>query len=640
MKRRSTFVDILIAFIAQNGGEMKRLAGALFLAASIVALRSIALCGPAPALENEPLARTFAALASDGIVDSAALRANPTSDRYAMAVLAARAVAKVEAGGASAQDLLRVQHLMNALRDQLDALGVRSTTVGEARGAIEARTRAARKSIADDVQAQIAVREPPADFSRLPAMRLRFAPSTPMQSSIAGLALRISPEAMSAASATSNGGTDAVYLSITRTLDSVHDGYVAFGSSQGVQRMQSAFRMTSAQTGTTFGLSYSRIFDRPGSLPLSPVAVGGTLVSNAVFGIDFTTPVFARSGLRPSVFAEGASSSFSTAPRSADALASPALQAWADNALVAGINFHIREITGSVQYQVVGTNFSNVTADEYFGSAPDFFAFEARSYAPQIGPLAGLVTPQPSTRPDFASAYADSNPLFENLSPDVHSAFTPGSQGVNVALSSPVRIGSLTLQGNIAAAHIQETTPNSFAGMQYCTGTTPGCTFYSNQRATDDRLAAGTTFHLRAWGRPVALDLGASVERLSRDDRTAFTSVPASLPAVSSGSPITFNPNYVDVTQRSLHAAAVVPLSRDLTLGVQYNTQFFTGSYAALGQNIDQRKDLYLGNVTYTIPRTASAIVFSAKQYRYHDAFVPANNLTQNRADLNFTVKF
>jgi hypothetical protein len=75
-------------------------------------------------------------------------------------------------------------------------------------------------------------------------------------------------------------------------------------------------------------------------------------------------------------------------------------------------------------------------------------------------------------------------------------------------------------------------------------------------------------------------------------------------------------------------------------LNLQYNAQFYSGSYSTLQQNIDERKDSYLGNLTYQIPRSSSAIVFSAKQYHYRDAFVPAYNVTQNRADLNFTVKF
>ena len=156
---------------------------------------------------------------------------------------------------------------------------------------------------------------------------------------------------------------------------------------------------------------------------------------------------------------------------------------------------------------------------------------------------------------------------------------------------------------------------------------------------------------MRAFGRRVSLDLGTAYEHLTRNDASAFSYVPYAAPAVTvpvlsaasaSGLtvPVYVTPSYVDVTRRTLNASAAVPLTRSLSLNVQYNTQYYTGSYSGLGQSIDERKDSYLGNLTYRIPRSSSSIVFSAKQYRYRDAFVPTYNVTQNRADLNFTVKF
>ena len=55
---------------------------------------------------------------------------------------------------------------------------------------------------------------------------------------------------------------------------------------------------------------------------------------------------------------------------------------------------------------------------------------------------------------------------------------------------------------------------------------------------------------------------------------------------------------------------------------------------------MDARKDTYLGNVTYQLPYSSSAITLSARQYRYQDSLTQDFNLNQTRADLNFTVKF
>jgi hemolysin activation/secretion protein len=100
-------------------------------------------------------------------------------------------------------------------------------------------------------------------------------------------------------------------------------------------------------------------------------------------------------------------------------------------------------------------------------------------------------------------------------------------------------------------------------------------------------------------------------------------------------------PGLTDVVKHDVNARLAVPVTPQITVGLQYDTAHYQGDYAtALVQGLDARKNTYLGNVTYQLPNTSSAITLSARRYMYQDTFAPAFNLTQTRADLNFTVKF
>ena len=298
--------------------------------------------------------------------------------------------------------------------------------------------------------------------------------------------------------------------------------------------------------------------------------------------------------------------------------------------VVAGITFRVSVPTA--QPPAVSPAFSPVPALLALRAMPVRFAAP-----PAIGPAFSNALNTPATFANPAPADAVAPPP-SGYGSGLYNALVPNSSGLAFQVSAPVRIGNAAFRANIDAAHLQETTPNAF-------GTMP------SQAALTDRIGAGTSFDVRAFGRRVSLDLGTAYEHLTRNDTSALTYTPYVPPAVTVPVPSSaalsgisvpqyVTPNYVDVTRRTLNASAAVPLTRSLSLNVQYNTQYYTGSYSGLGQNIDERKDSYLGNLTYRIPRSSSAIVFSAKQYRYRDAFVPTYNVTQNRADLNFTVKF
>lgn len=551
---------------------MTRRAGLWFLAA-LLALPGVALGSPlSPADALKALAAHGMA---PGYVSGRALDSSQT------ALLAARAIARVEAGGATPSDIANAQRLLDAMPDQLDALGVRASDVRAEIGHLQARAH----SVAELPAAQsVTFGSVAQDFG----VRLQFSPQAgPLAAQIRGISFTephphaFLPRAESIARA----------QALARR-DPLHDGYVHFGSA------------------------------RFGSQSHSPITL-------ALFGM-----------VQPSVALQApvtiANSPFTTVlgtPGTPSPLVTPDSDA-GENAL-AGISFRARAVVPPMP----GATLAIAPA---FTRLPPVVAF--RTLPVHLNSQSLLAAPAFSTALNAPSAFVSPSPgevaapAPSGFGSSFYNALVPNSSGLELRLSAPLRIGAVNFRGTFNAAHLQEDAPNAY-------GTMP------SQPATTDRLGAGTTFDVRAFGRSVSLDLGTAYERLTRDDRSALSYTQYTPPATGNpvatsyvapdlGAPGYVNPNYLNVTRRSLNASAAVPLTHALSLNLQYNAQFYSGSYSTLQQNIDERKDSYLGNLTYQIPRSSSAIVFSAKQYRYRDAFVPAYNVTQNRADLNFTVKF
>ncbi len=324
--------------------------------------------------------------------------------------------------------------------------------------------------------------------------------------------------------------------------------------------------------------------------------------------------------------------------------------------MVTGIEFRPRDGPTTSRSEPLQNTFGERAALLRLGGAPSALAYNLLPYFPDVFGVSSNAALTAGTfsllavtgTPSASDAYPALRP-FEGDAPEFYSAFAPAAPSA-ASFGIPVHLGGLTLGAGLGAQQVATASTSAFDSGPACASVV-SCGMISPNPLRDDRISAGTTFNVRAWGRPIALNLGASYDRLTRTDRNAFTPLTpsgllqsgdgATLSALPDAGPISLNSNFVDVTRRSLDAHAAVPLTRQVTLNLQYNAQYYAGSYATLGaQSVDQRNDAYLGNITYTIPRTSSAIVFSAKQYRYWDAFVPTYNLTQNRADLNFTVKF
>lgn len=94
--------------------------------------------------------QAIASLAADGLVEgysNGQFKGDRPLTRYEMAVLVARVVAKIQANGAgyaSKVDLDKLQKLIDALKDELDSLGVRVTNVEDALDALDKRTKLAQ----------------------------------------------------------------------------------------------------------------------------------------------------------------------------------------------------------------------------------------------------------------------------------------------------------------------------------------------------------------------------------------------------------------------------------------------------------------------------------------------------------------
>jgi|GEM_PF-604221 len=436
--------------------------------------------------------------------------------------------------------------------------------------------------------------------------------------------------------------------------------------------------------GLEVGLTFNRIFDFSdtvadgsgasgitqdfqGTLAGTTPSSGNGLVSDTVLGLDFQAPIpydLAGANSRPVLFGEVADSKYT-----ADYQNVPAV---GDTAGLVGLRLRLQQVELQAQYQSVGVNFFDGAPFRYFGNPPPLFAFYRLGYLPDFfgfgnnlgintqfdNQFTALAKPSPNTagNPNLTFIY----PLYNTLKaqgPTYFSAFAPNSRGLTATIDTPLRIGTLTLKANAGYSHLEEIQPNSLGAMMYGPG------FASNVREQYDTYRVGTAFNIPAFGQQATINLNGQYETIKRLDRTAaqyypfnpltqtFDSSAYGQAGVAfgttggnfgnGGSQVSFYPNYVNVRHVTLSANAAIPLTRDLVAGGSYSTQRYGGSYGTtLTQNISERKDYYTGSVTYNIPKSNSSLSFVARHYGYTDEAFPTGNFSQNRQDVNFTVRF
>ena len=423
--------------------------------------------------------------------------------------------------------------------------------------------------------------------------------------------------------------------------------------------------------GLQVGLNFNRIFDftdvettGSGNSGLTFVnrnaPQGYGLVSDTVLGLDFQVPIpyeFAGPGSKPIVFGEYADSKYTGDVRNTAAVG--------DTAGLIGLRFKIHKVELSAQYQSVGADFFDGAPFRYYGNAPNLFAFYKLPYLPDFFGYAnnaginsqfdnqftrlGLTSPDTAGNPNLTFLFPAFNTL-KAQGPEFFSAFAPDSQGLTTSLTTPARIGDFmfTLRGGYS--HLEELHPNSLGALLY------GAGYASTTLQHFDTFTAGTSFSLPVFGQKANFNLNGSYETLKRLDQTAYQYYPtnpgtqtfdggayaaANTAFPTTGSQVSFYPNYENMHHITITAAGALPLTTNLTLNGSYSTQRYGGAFGTtLTQNITERKDLYLGGLTYSIPKTNSSLSFTARRYEYVDGVLSTYNFGQNRQDINFTVRF
>lgn len=448
------------------------------------------------------------------------------------------------------------------------------------------------------------------------------------------------------------------YRAISVTQNTNYQRYMING------RLNEKFKVV---PGLEVGLSYNRIYDWDDTQTTQDLTYvnsasvqGYGLVSDTVLGVDaqYAVPFLVSGpGSGPVIFGEAASSKFTPDYHNVPAVG--------DSAGIAGLKLKVAKIQFSFQYQSVGPNFIDGAPTHYFGNAPQLFSFWKANYLPgfygfgnsstinqqfddSFAPT-GVASPKTSVNPNLTFAYPLFNPLV-GTGTTYFQAFTPNTQGITLGLNTPVRIGDLTFTTNAQYQNLQELRPNSYGSMIY------GPAYQTNQVMKYQVFTAGIGFTVPVYGDPVGLNFSGGIDTLKRPDMTGYQYYPinpttqtfdaqsyvtaqAAFPGGTS--PTLFYPNYVNMTHWFVNARATVPVARDLLLIGYYSTQNYYGEYGTtLSQDINQRKEFMSGTLQYNIPKTNSAISLVARHQDYVDSYVPTYNFSQNRQDINFTVRF
>lgn len=232
--------------------------------------------------------------------------------------------------------------------------------------------------------------------------------------------------------------------------------------------------------------------------------------------------------------------------------------------------------------------------------------------------------------------------------------YTPSLQSMSAKVAIPVRVGGVHFNGIVSGSEAQTSHTDAFRAVSMCGTTDEGSACPYLHESSASSLVAGTNFNVRTGNRNVNLQLSGSVEHLSNGDAAIFPYVPmdpdqtfdpTKLNGTGPDSTMLYYPGVSALVKHGMDARLAVPINQRLTVGLQYNTAHYQGDYGTsmvegITPGLDARKDTYLGNVTYQLPNTNSAITLSTRLYRYQDSLAQNFNLTQTRTDLNFTVKF
>jgi hypothetical protein len=330
----------------------------------------------------------------------------------------------------------------------------------------------------------------------------------------------------------------------------------------------------------------------------------------------------------------------------------------------------------TLQMQSVAPHFLDGAPVRFFGNTPATWASYQGDIFPQFFGFANTqainaafdaavnaVAPGHSAtvgNPALTFIYPVLNPFVAG-GPEYYSAFAPNTTGPSLTIDSPLRFGGMTIAARFFAQHLTQVQADSGT-----TGTF-GLQFPTAVRATFDKLDAGATVPVPAFGRTVAVNLAGTLEHLRRNDTsgapyvpfnpatasydagalTNFTAAGGTVDPVSGkitgagGAAVTYYPNYVNMYHTSVAAGASLPLTHDVVLHTRFSDQRYTGSYGTtLGPNINGTKGQVDVGLTYVVPKTASTVGLSFRDSTYRDGSLSSYNLNQSREDVNFTIRF
>ncbi len=467
-----------------------------------------------------------------------------------------------------------------------------------------------------------------------------------------------------------DGSNEVVFASPLPPGARVSIRYVGLGytNNQIPQRYQAGLRINqqfAGLPGAEVGLTLHRLWDEnlpqgsdPGAVDLgvdAPPAGDFGAVSDSVFGLDFQLPLaFVRgrdARATPLFFGEVAASRWTpdvqfVAPAGA-------------YAAVAGLKLTLHRTEVTLQYQSIGANFLDGAPLRFFGNAPPTWTNYQGSFFPQFFGFANTLginqtfdssinagapgRSATAANPALTFIYPVFNP-FAAGGPSFYSAFAPNTQGPSLTVLSPLRIGGLTLDGRLFAQHLGQLQADANA-----TGTF-GPQFSTGVRATFDKLDAGVTVPLGS----VSVSLSGTLEHLVRNDPAGQRYIPynpanagydpgalANFQAAAGTSAVVYYPNYLNMYHTLLAAGASLPVTRDVVLNTRYSDQRYFGSYGTtLQPNIGGIKDQVDLGLTYTVPKTSSSVGLNFHNSTYKDAALSSYDLTANREDVNFTIRF
>ncbi len=404
--------------------------------------------------------------------------------------------------------------------------------------------------------------------------------------------------------------------------------------------------------GTVLGLSFSRILDTGNAGASEGLAFGNGYgpESDSVIGVDARIPI---GGL--TLFGEAASSRYTP-----DAYT---LAPVTDSAAVAGIRFDAPGVGASITYQAVGPDFFSGGTLRYLGPAPDTFASWRGAYLPGFfgfgNDLAINQTFDAAVLPGCSGAACTSRnpnntylyPVFDPfvaIGPQFFSAYAPNTKGLTARVDVP--LGAPGDAVGIFGQHLAEIVPDALGQLAYGPGFASGVTMKQNSYGL--RLTHG----IRLAGADLAFGFAASVEQLTRNDKTAYAYVPFNVltqgadPAGTSAdnaylsggaTPVLFYPNYVNEHHITISPDLTVPLATNLSARLAYDAQTYGGSYGTtLGQNISQRKLEGFIVLTYAIPARNATLSALFGNEHYADDVMSSYRFDQNRESVDYTVRF